>query len=114
MDDSQREFFKRNGYLIIKNALSSSTVASLNAAFEKQLHEEKPPSAIVWHMNRDRDALQPDGSLAPRKLLHKDLICPPKVGPVLRELCSSHQWGHLHPDTPPEKVGRFRLVRSRI
>lgn len=109
MDASQREFFKRNGYLVIKGALSPSTVAALNAAFEKQLLEEKPPSAIVWHMNRDRDSLRPDGSLAPRKLLHNDLACPPKVGCVLRELCSSFEWGHLHPDTPPDKIGRFRL-----
>ena len=102
MDASQRDFFKRNGYLIIKGALSPSTVAALNATFEQQLHEEKPPSAIVWHMNRDRDA-------GPRKLLHKDLACPPKVAPVLRELCGSFEWGHLHPDTPADKVGSFRL-----
>jgi hypothetical protein len=28
---------------------------------------------------------------------------------VLRELCGSFEHGHLHPDCPPDKVGRFRL-----
>jgi hypothetical protein len=34
--------------------------------------------------------------------------CPPKLKPILAELCGSFEYGHLHPDCPPEKVGRFR------
>ena len=37
------------------------------------------------------------------------ISCLPAVEPVLRELCSSFEYGHLHPDCPPDKVGRFRL-----
>ena len=110
MDAEQRRFFRRNGYLVIKNALGPATVAALNATFERELEADgKPESAIIWHLNRERETLRPDGSLAPRRLFHQDLILPPNVEPVLRELCSSFEYGHLHPDCPPDKVGRFRL-----
>lgn len=84
----------------------------LNARFDSQLLREKPNTALSWYLNREEDHLQADGSLSPRILWHNDLILPPKVEPVLRELCSSFSWGHLHPDCPPDKVGQFRLVRS--
>ena len=67
-------------------------------------------SALTWYLNRERGVeRQADGLLAPRKLWHNDLILPPKVEPVLRELCGSFEWGHLHEDCPPDRVGRFRL-----
>jgi hypothetical protein len=87
-------------------------VDDLNARFDSQLLREKPNTALSWYLNREEDHLQADGSLSPRILWHNDLILPPKVEPVLRELCSSFSWGHLHPDCPPDKVGQFRLVRS--
>lgn len=77
---------------MIKNALSDQTVAQLNATFEKQLRDEKPAGALSWYLNRERDHVQPDGTLSPRTLWHSDLILPDKVEPVLRELCSSFEW----------------------
>ena len=110
MDEEQRRHLWENGYLIIKGAISAETVAFLNERFEAQLAEEKPSSALTWYLNRERGVeLQADGLLAPRKLWHNDLILPPKVEPVLRELCGSFEWGHLHEDCPPDRVGRFRL-----
>jgi hypothetical protein len=134
-------------YLVIKNALSHTTVAELNDTFDRQLRDEKPEGALSWYLNRERDHVQPDGTLSPRTLWHNDLILPGKVAPVLRELCSSFEWvcaltpllsrsspvstrrasavvhvtllactappvgsqGHLHPDCPQDKIGRFRL-----
>ena len=109
MDAEQRALFRENGYLVIKDCLSPATVAQLNRTFEEQLRDEKPDSAITWHLDRERDTLQPDGSLSARRLYHNDLILPPKLKPVLTELCSSFEFGHLHPECPPDKVGRFRL-----
>lgn len=79
-------------YLVIKNALSDETVAELNDTFERQLRDEKPEGALSWYLNRERDHIQPDGTLSPRTLWHTDLILPAKVEPVLRELCSSFEW----------------------
>lgn len=79
-------------YLVIKNALSSETVAELNETFERQLRDEKPAGALSWYLNRERDHVQPDGTLSPRTLWHNDLILPRKVEPVLTELCSSFEW----------------------
>jgi hypothetical protein len=50
MDDAQRAFFRRNGWLRIKGALAPATVAALNETFESQLIVEKPATAIIWHM----------------------------------------------------------------
>lgn len=113
MDAEQRRFLQENGYLVIKNAIQPSTVAAINQAFERQLREEKraagAPNALIWHLDRDHAYRRPDGSVAPRQLWHQDLVLPPPVAPVLRELCSSFDWGHLHPRCPPEHIGSFRL-----
>ena len=76
---------------------------------EQQLRDEKPAGALSWYLNRERDHLKPDGSLTPRRLWSNDLICPPKMEPIMRELCSSFDYGHLHPDCPADKIGKFRL-----
>ena len=44
-----------------------------------------------------------------RCLWHRDLIAPPSVAPILRELCGSFEWGHLHPDCLADRHGCFRL-----
>jgi hypothetical protein len=79
-------------YLVIKNALSDETVAELNDRFDRQLRDEKPEGALSWYLDRERDHVQPDGTLSPRTLWHKDLILPEKVEPILTELCSSFEW----------------------
>ena len=102
MDAEQRRFFRRNGYLVIKNALRPATVAALNDTVERELEADaKPESAIIWHLNRERETLRPDGSLAPRRLFHPDLILPPAVEPVLRELCSASGSRLLHHSARP-------------
>ena len=131
MDPEQRRFFAENGYLIVKDVLDSGTVSELNAIFvrpcptiphshpdfssggvlgqERQLREEKPPGALSWYLNREREHLLPDGTLSPRRLWSNALICPPKMEPILREVCASFEFGHLHPDCPEDKRGGFRL-----
>ena len=64
---------------------------------------------LSWYLDRERDHGLPDGTLSLRRLWSSELICPPKMEPIMRELCSSFEYGHRHPDCPPDKVGKFRL-----
>ena len=110
MDPQQRRAFVENGYLVIPDAISPATVNYLNARFDDRLAEEMPAGALAWYLELATEDIDPDdGTVKPRRLWHNDLIAPPKVAAVLRELCGSLGYGHLHPDCPPEHHGRFRL-----
>ena len=104
MNAAQRTQMLRKGFLVVDDVLSPGTVAALNERFERQLREEMPSGSLAWYLNREADT--PGGE--PRRLWHHDLIAPPAVEPILRELFSE-VWGHLHPPTPYSKVGCFRL-----
>ena len=109
MNPEQRESFRRDGFLVVDRALDLSTVDYLNAKFEQKLQEDGCGGALAWYIDREKDHTAPNGEQLPRTLWHNDLIAPPAVEPILRELCSSYEYGHLHPSCPVSKRGHFRL-----
>eukprot|EP01051_Picozoa_sp_SAG22_P021405 SAG22_NODE_4712_length_1183_cov_1.110701_2_plen_266_part_00 len=110
MTPEQRRQFEEQGFLVIKDAISQDVVAQLNARFDAKLQEEMPAGALAWYLELvTEDTDEATGAVRPRRLWHNDLIAPPKVASVLREICGSLDYGHLHPDCPPQHRGRFRL-----
>ena len=110
MEHGQRESFRARGFLVVENALTATTVAALNSTFEEKLAADGcGPDVLAHYINREADHTSLSGQPLPRRLWHNDLIAPPAVELILRELCSSHEWGHMHPRCPVDKRGRFRL-----
>eukprot|EP01052_Picozoa_sp_SAG31_P034697 SAG31_NODE_4090_length_3600_cov_4.861183_4_plen_107_part_00 len=95
---------------IVQDAISQEVVSFLNRRFETRLKEEMPTGALAHYLELQTEDIDPKTGLArPRRLWHNDLIAPPKLAPVLGELCGSFDYGHLHPKCPPQHVGKFRL-----
>jgi hypothetical protein len=109
MDPHQRAQLARDGYCVVDQALSAEVICALNERFAARLAAERPASALAWYLNRGAEGAPG----APRQLWHTDLIAPPKVVPILRELCSSLEWGHMHPQCPTEHRGHFRLDHGK-
>jgi len=94
-------------WYLSSGAGSGEDPTAARAAFDRQYGERR-----IWDGEGAGEPGRGGTGAAPaprRRLWHDDLIAPPAVAPILAELCSSFEWGHLHPDCPPTKRGRYRL-----
>ena len=87
-------------------------MAALNAEFDARLAAEVPPSALGWYLNTSAEENDAAPGAGRRLWPGADaVICPPKVGAVLRELFTDSWWGLLPTDKelPASELGKFRL-----
>ena len=116
MDAAQRRQFAENGYFVVHSCISQQHVARLNELFDSRLQEElgsaaPPPlrpdgAPLVWHGFKKEFPLKLWGQP------YYELVDPPQLVPILRELLGDSEHNH-GPVLPADERSR-QLLRARI
>jgi hypothetical protein len=122
MDAEQREFYGTHGYLVVKDAIDPQLVARLNGDYDERVAAEAEEEAGGWeqlaqtkgqhNLRESRQHLERGVRLwSPA---WEELIDPPRLVPIIRELMNDDRWGHSSDGVPPtEHRGKFRLDHVR-
>ena len=115
MDEAQREHFKTKGWLIVDDVLPARTLAGLNEIYSERLADpltgwDGESLAHGWSVGGA--SLPTEERFAGRVLWGApfyELVNPPRIVPILRELLGEPEFAHVLPGTPPNRRGWFFL-----
>ena len=119
MNSEQREKFERDGYFVIRDALSQKQVAELNAAFDERIQD-------VSEAGMDRDQVRyyigerPSNEITDQhgntytgrrfwSQAYRDLVDNPVIVPILHEILGDRSYCHAAPNMPEDLAPHFRL-----
>lgn len=119
MNAEQREAFDRDGYIVVRDALSQQQVYALNAGFDERIQD-------VSGAGTDKDKVRfyigdrPSSEIADRhgnkysgrrfwSQAYRDLVDNPVVLPILREILGDRSYCHAAPNMPENLGPQFRL-----
>jgi hypothetical protein len=127
MNPAQRQEFAEKGYFVVRRVVSQAQLVELNQLYDAALAAPECEGGLGTDTPKAQRA---DGQpLAwhgfsksfPRRLwgrAYYDLVDPPQLVPILRELLGNPQWEHAPPPpwpAGPERLrGRFRLDHDNI
>jgi hypothetical protein len=113
------EAFDRDGYIVVRDALSQQQVYALNAGFDERIQD-------VSGAGTDKDKVRfyigdrPSSEIADRhgnkysgrrfwSQAYRDLVDNPVVLPILREILGDRSYCHAAPNMPENLGPQFRL-----
>lgn len=119
MNAEQREQFERDGYFVVRDALSEQQVVELNAAFDERIQD-------VSGAGTDKDKVRfyigdrPSSEITDRhgntfkgrrfwSQAFRDLVDNPAMTPILREILGDRSYCHAAPNMPEDLGSQFRL-----
>ena len=136
MNAEQRDSLRRDGYLIVKNALSHELVQALNEDVDLRLQYEFGTAEIEKRVTYSNGALQPShGHRAGKDFAPipgwvdepqwgggghvstaawRELIEPASMSAILTEILGDPAWDHIPAQVPPEKRGLWRLDHDNL
>jgi hypothetical protein len=136
MNAEQRESLSRDGYLIVRNAISTELVRALNEEVDLRLKYEFGTVDLEQRVTYANGALQPShgqrgteafdpipgwdeepqwgGGGHVSTAAWRELIEPASMSPILTEILGDPAWEHIPADVPEEKRGQWRLDHDNL
>ena len=127
MDDTMRETFARQGYVVVPNVLSQQQVDELNQVYDQFVLEREEVLATAGNGQARRKSIgerdkqtttdRHGNTYVGRRLWSKaymDLIDNETMLPIVQEILSDPAWGHAPAHMPEELRPLFRLDHDNI
>jgi ectoine hydroxylase-related dioxygenase (phytanoyl-CoA dioxygenase family) len=125
MDDTMRDTFARQGYVVVPDVLDQQQLDELNDVYDQQVEREETLSVSknnakrfnvrrgATHTTTDRHGNTYEGRRLWSKA-YRDLIDNETMLPIVEEILSDPSWGHAPAHTPDELRPLFRLDHDNV